>query len=232
MVVLSYGGIEPGVVARTSGMKGASVAALHAADRKLAERMLAGEEAAFEAFFDRHFPGLHYWALPRLDHDPADAQDAAQATICIAISKLHTYRGEAALFTWLCAICGHEIGRIRRHKARTPQTLEDPSPEIMAALEVISRSDPDHPQTSLERAELVRSVQATLDGLPEHYRLALTLKYLEAVPVREIARRLDLQEKAAESLLTRAREAFRKGFAAICGSNVRGSAEETTGDMP
>ncbi len=53
-----------------------------------------------------------------------------------------------------------------------------------------------------------RLVQVTLDTLPFSHGLS----------VKEIAGRLNLRLKAAESLLTRAREAFRGGFAAVAKS--------------
>ncbi len=55
----------------------------------------------------------------------------------------------------------------------------------------------------------------TLDALPRAYGDALEWKYVHGHSVREIAARLNLGEKAAESLLTRARQAFRDGFAAV-----------------
>jgi RNA polymerase sigma-70 factor (ECF subfamily) len=186
--------------------------ALHDGDLKLAQRMLSGDEAAFNEFFDRHFQRLYRYSLARLDQDPADAQDVAQATICTGISKLHTFRGEASLLTWLCTICRHEIGELRRRMARRPARLDDDTPAIRAALEAIASNDPDHPEAVLQRTEVARSVQRTLDALPERYREVLALKYLEGLPVKEIAERLALAPKAAESLLTRAREAFRDRF--------------------
>ena len=55
----------------------------------------------------------------------------------------------------------------------------------------------------------------TLDCLPERYGDALEWKYIQELSVHEIATRLKVTPKAAESLLSRAREAFRDAFAAI-----------------
>ena len=66
-------------------------------DRGLVRRMLAGDERAFDEFFEGHFPGLYRFALTRLNHNEDAAEEVAQATICKAIRKLTTYRGEAAL---------------------------------------------------------------------------------------------------------------------------------------
>jgi DNA-directed RNA polymerase specialized sigma24 family protein len=54
-----------------------------------------------------------------------------------------------------------------------------------------------------------------LDGLPSHYADALDWKYIEDLSVREIAVRMNLGLKAAESLLTRARESFKDAFLAF-----------------
>ena len=71
----------------------------------------------------------------------------------------------------------------------------------------------DDPETGFERQELSRLVQVTLDHLPRRYGDALEWKYLDGLPVEEIASRLGVGYKAAESLLARARQAFREGFA-------------------
>jgi DNA-directed RNA polymerase specialized sigma24 family protein len=54
-----------------------------------------------------------------------------------------------------------------------------------------------------------------LDLLPPHYSQALEWKYLERLPVLEIAARMGVQAKAAESLLTRARQAFRTSYQSL-----------------
>ena len=82
---------------------------LYQDDTSLARRMLAGDESAFDAFFETYFPGLYRFALARLDGNADAAEDVTQATLCAAIRKIGTYRGEAALFTWLCTFCRHEL---------------------------------------------------------------------------------------------------------------------------
>ena len=185
-------------------------------DRGLVRRMLAGDQRAFDEFFDGHFPGLYRFALTRVNHDENVAEDVAQATICKAITKLRTYRGEAALFTWLCTFCRHEISRFyKRSKitARQVDLIED-TPEVRAALESLGGAFED-PENAFDRAEIGRLVQVALDQLPSHYGSALEWKYLEGLSVKQIAGKLKLSPKAVESLLTRAREAFRDGFRAL-----------------
>jgi RNA polymerase sigma-70 factor (ECF subfamily) len=189
-----------------------------AVGRALVARMLAGEEQAFEEFFAASFPPLYRFAAARLQ-DAGAAEEVVQATLCRAILKLHTYRGEAALFTWLCAFCRHEISAwYERHARRPPEVeLVEDLPDVRAALESLSAEILTSPDAEFRRRELRRLVQATLDALPGRYGDVLEWKYIEGLSVAEIAERLGTGVKAAESLLTRARNTFRDGFLAVGG---------------
>jgi RNA polymerase sigma-70 factor (ECF subfamily) len=66
--------------------------------------------------------------------------------------------------------------------------------------------------------DLTRLIQATLDCLPGHYGDVLEWKYVDGLSVDEIAARLAVGPKAAESALTRARNAFREAMQAIGGA--------------
>jgi RNA polymerase sigma-70 factor, ECF subfamily len=179
-------------------------------DRERVRRMLAGDEAAFEQFFDATYPALYRFALVRLAFDREAAADVAQTTICRAISKLHTYRGEAALQTWVWTFCRHELYAWHRRHGREQVELAEDEPEIRAALESLRVAD--DVEASLDRRSVSVLVQRVLDHLPAHYASALEWKYVEELSTQEIAARLDLGGKAAESLLTRARRAFRDAF--------------------
>ncbi len=185
-------------------------------DRQLVQRMIAGDGEAFDRFFDDHFPGLYRFALTRVDHDVDVADEVVQATLCKAIDRLESYRGEASLFTWLCMICRNLITDHHRRTQRRPRwvELQEEVPEIRAALELLSAPE-SGPENALRRKEVARWVQVTLDSLKPHYRRALEWKYVHGLSVNEIAGRLDVGPKAAESLMTRSRQAFREGFRAI-----------------
>ena len=187
------------------------------ADKALVARVLAGDDRAFDEFFHQYFDRLYRFALVRLRNEPDLAEDAVQQTLCKAIEKLRSYRGEAALFTWLCQICRNVItdsyrARDREHQHSVP--FED-SEEIRAALDVLGAPDLDDPLRSALRAEAGRIVQLVLDHLPGRYGDVLEWKYVQGLSVNEIAERLHVGPKAAESLLTRARDAFREGFATL-----------------
>jgi RNA polymerase sigma-70 factor, ECF subfamily len=192
-------------------MRDSSPPTIDAGERELVRRMLAGDESAFDEFFNRHFPRLFRFAQARLG--PADlAEELAQATLTTACRKLHTWRGEAALFTWLATICRREIAHHMRQSGRDLAVLREDEPEVRAHLETLAADVDSTPDRSLEIAETSRLVQLTLDYLPGRYGDVLEWKYLCGWSVAEIASQLAVSEKAAESLLARARAAFRDAF--------------------
>jgi RNA polymerase sigma-70 factor, ECF subfamily len=184
------------------------------ADRFLVARLLRGDEDAFAEFFDRNFAPLYRFALPRVADEDA-AEEVVQTTLCRAVRKLSGYRGEAALLTWLTTICRHEIATHFERLKRVPPMLDlsDDLPEIRAALESLALDG--GAESTLQRREIARLVQVVLDRLPGRYGDALEWKYIDGLTVAEIAERLTLAPKAAESLLTRSRAAFRDAWVAV-----------------
>lgn len=179
----------------------------HSEDQELVERMLAGDEEAFETFAERYSKALYRFALSRLGGDRDLTRDAVQTTMTQALAKLDQYRGEASLLTWLCACCRNEVLMHRRRCATRPAAVElDDAAE--PAVGSASRL-PASPEAAVLRQEVRRRVHVCLDVLPDRYARALEWKYVERLPVRDIAERLGVGPKAAESLLTRARQAFR-----------------------
>ncbi|MGQ0384381.1 MAG: RNA polymerase sigma factor [Gammaproteobacteria bacterium] len=188
-------------------------------DRAVARRILGGDEAAFRELFENFFPRLYRFALARLGGDAETARDVVQQTFCNAIENLERYRGEAALYTWFCQICRNVVAdHFRRKGQGAPRVvlLED-QPNARAILEALTAPAADEPETGAWHAQVRRIVEATLDSLPGRYADVLEWKYLDGLSVREIAARLDLGEKAAESLLSRARDAFREAIVELIG---------------
>lgn len=186
---------------------------MYTQDRHLVARMLAGDERAFDAFFGSYARRLAAFAARRADLPPATVEDLVQNTLIKAIRNLASFRGEAALFTWLCEICRNEIVNVMRKSARRPEhdsldeiTSSDESPPELRA------PASDEPFQVLERDAHRNAIAATMKGLPERYALALEWKYGDGFSVEEIARMLGLTTIAAQSLLARARQAFKTSW--------------------
>jgi RNA polymerase sigma-70 factor (ECF subfamily) len=189
-------------------------------DVELVQRMIAGDERAFSTFFDSYFPRVYRFALPRVGRNEDAAKDVVQAALTKAVRNLNTFRGDAALFTWICTICRREIVdyvRARDRRSDRIVLIED-SPEVRAALEAIEAPDTDNPLANLDRAETARLIRSLLDRLPSRYGDALEWKYVEGWSVDEIGTELGIGHTAAQSLLARARAAFREAVESVFGS--------------
>jgi RNA polymerase sigma-70 factor (ECF subfamily) len=180
-------------------------------DRELVRGLIDGDEAAFDAFSEHHIPALYRFAAGRLRGDRELTKEVVQSTLCKAIAKLTSFRGEAALMTWLCACCRNEIAAHFRREQRAGTELEFEVVEA-ASPAAFDKERPPTPEGDLLRKEAADLVHIALDALPSHYSRALEWKYIETVSVNEIAGRLDVGPKAAESLLTRARQAFKDEY--------------------
>ena len=82
--------------------------------------MRAGEQRAFDAFFTAYAQRLAAFAARRSRLDAASVEDVVQNSLIKAVRNLAGFRGEAALFSWLCKICRHELADIHRKSARRP----------------------------------------------------------------------------------------------------------------
>jgi RNA polymerase sigma-70 factor (ECF subfamily) len=182
-------------------------------EKDLVRQLLAGKDEAFDFFFHSYYPPLYRFSLARLKGNVDAAEETAHAALCNAIQKLETYRGEASLFVWLRTFCRHEIFAWRsRHTIEFLNVSEDVNEMDLRAM----RSSPGNlqpgPEEMLLQKDIARLVQDILDTLPDHYGEVLELKYLSDLSVKEIAQRMKTTEKAVESVLTRARKAFRNAL--------------------
>lgn len=186
---------------------------VHEEDIKLVRKLLGRDERAFEEFFHAYFPRLYRFALTRVKDDEEVLKDLLQATMASAIRALRSYRGEASLFTWMCQICRNEINSHYRKLKREPVAGIDTQTEIEEVLAMLTAPSAEEPHAVAARSEVTALVQAALDHLPVNYARALEWKYLEGFSVNEIAEKLEIGPVAAQSVLARAREAFREAVA-------------------
>lgn len=191
--------------------------ALYLDDKRLVKQLLAGNERAFDRFFDENFARLYRFALVRLSDDPDAAREVAQITLTRALRKMAGFRAESALFTWLCAICRNVTsdwlareGRYREHIV-----LVEDFPEIQAAVDSLQVPDQMNPEYQYRRIELLRLIQVALDKLPPNYGDVLEWKYIQGHSIKEISSRLKLGSEATQSLLARAKRAFAEVYSAL-----------------
>ena len=185
--------------------------------KKLVKQLIAGNERAFDRFFDENFARLYRFALTRLADDPDAAKEVAQISLSKAVRKLHTYKAEAALFTWLCSICRNETSGwlARQGRYREHIVLTEDFADVRAAVESYQAPEQLSPERHYKRVELLRLIQVALDNLPPKYGDVLEWKYIEGHSIKEISARLNIGTEATQSLLARAKRAFADAYSSL-----------------
>jgi RNA polymerase sigma-70 factor (ECF subfamily) len=174
--------------------------------------MVAGDVAAWELLLAVYGDALYHYILCRLHGDRATADDVRQETLLAAATGVSKYRGSAPMFSWLCGIARHKLVDAVRRNRQTGQiqaSIEDHIDEALPDAWVTLGTAP-LPEHLVEAAETRAEVIRALYSVREQYRDALVSRYVRGEGVDEIAARLGRTYKATESLLSRAREAFRR----------------------
>jgi RNA polymerase sigma-70 factor, ECF subfamily len=170
-------------------------------ERVLRAAAIAGDPAAWRALFDAAFDTVHGYARWRCGGHDDLTDDVIQEAWLTASARLRTFDPLRSRFAgWVCGIAANVArGLVRkrmRHFARVRPLVAVPEPAA-------SEPDPSHDP---ER------VAVALAELPERYEVALRMKYFERRSVAEMATATGESVKAVESLLTRARQAFRERY--------------------
>ena len=161
-------------------------------DRELLRAHVAGDPDAFGELFRRHRDRM--WAVAlRTTSNRELASDCVQDAFISAFRRAASYRGDAAVTTWLHRIVVNAcLDRLRRDKP----TSELPEREL---------SDRRDAHAALETRLDVREA---LDRLPEGQRMALVLVDMHGLSVAEAAAVLEVAEGTVKSRCSRGREAM------------------------
>jgi RNA polymerase sigma-70 factor, ECF subfamily len=175
-------------------------------DRTLLAAHVAGDADAFGMLFTRHRDRL--WAVAlRTCGDPEEAADALQDALVAAFRRAESFRGDAAVTTWLHRIVVNAcLDRLRRRKVR----LADPLPDDQDGLSGTHRHaagfpEPVDPADLAVDRERRSSVLHALDSLPADQRAALVLVDMEGYSVEETAAILDCAPGTVKSRCSRGR---------------------------
>lgn len=179
-------------------------------DRQLVKKMLSGDERAFNQFYQGYAPKVYRFCKARC-RDETGCQDIVQQTLSNAMRYLQSYRGEAALLTWLCQIARKELAKWYESHAEVAQTLSIDADDLLkAAIESLPANLDGVGDSG--GSDTIALVHLALDSLPTAYGDLLEMKYIEGLSVKEIAARTNTGETAVQSILARARSAFKAAF--------------------
>ena len=162
-----------------------------------------GDRASAKALVEETSPVVYGFIFARLGGRSEACEDVLQSTYLEAIRSAHTFRGDSTLSTWMCAIARRQIAR---HFESERRRLVSESHLRLAS------DEEDHAESGedivAERDEVIRA----LGSLPVLHRQALVLRYLDGMPVAEVARELGRTEVQMQSLLQRARAGLRRSL--------------------
>jgi RNA polymerase sigma-70 factor (ECF subfamily) len=161
-----------------------------------------------EALFREYAPKVYALAR-RFGFDADEAEDGVQEVFVKVQRRIATFRGEAALSTWLYQVAVNALRDHRRRQQRLTRALPfhsgagagdeaEPAEQRIAAPTVTPGED----AALAERRLLVR---AAVDRLPARFREVIVLRELEGWSYRDIARVLNLPQGTVESRIFRAR---------------------------
>jgi RNA polymerase sigma-70 factor (ECF subfamily) len=171
-------------------------------ERGLLRGVLAGDEQAWETLYADAFDGLHayvHWRCAGL-RDLAD--DVVQETWLTAVRRIRAFEPERGCFAgWLRGIAANVVrNHLRRHVRCNGRAPTQHVPETIPA------------HVPEQHREQAQQIARALAELPEHYEALLRAKYLDQQSVAAIAAGRGETVKAVESMLTRARQAFRETY--------------------
>lgn len=156
----------------------------------------AGRPEAVRTLLDRTGSAVYGFVYARVGGNTQAAEDLVQETFVEAMKSAHTFRGDAALRTWLCAIARRRIARY--YEAERKEAL------ARAGLHVVEAAG--------EQVELRDEITRALGRLPAIHRQVLVMKYLDDLTVEQIATEIGRTNVQVQSLLQRARAGLRRAL--------------------
>lgn len=166
--------------------------------------VLNGKKGAATSFYSEYSPKLRRYLNSKLPDN--EVEEILQDTFLSAFDSLSLYRGESSVSTWLISIARHEVADFYR-KRYVRELVEKTAPlfENMVS-EILS------PEFEWKKKKIEKKFFTTYKGLSKQYQDILSFRYELSMSVKEIAERMELPFKATESLLYRARIAFRENY--------------------
>lgn len=183
------------------------------------QQALAGDRDSITLLAGQVLGPLYRFCYHRLGRNQALAEDVVQDTLLVAIERLESYdpvRSDGRIWGWITGHARNEIRRALNHYEQgfsLQQFWESADTRLIEALrrielDSISESD-------VLRQETRQLVNVTMSQLPVHYQQALVAKYVKGESLRQMAIGLSASVEAVESLLCRARRAFRETFTVL-----------------
>lgn len=177
--------------------------------KKRIKQVLKGDQDAFGEIVEIYKNSVYQLCF-RMLGNRSEAEDMAQEAFIRAYVNIHSYKQEYKFSTWLFRIATNLcIDRIRKKKPDYSLDAEVSGTEGLTMYSQIPSNSP-LPETELESLELHEAVNKEILKLPEKYRSAIVLKYIEELSLKEISEILDLPLGTVKTRIHRGREVLRQ----------------------
>lgn len=170
-------------------------------DRQLLARAASGDSAAAGELLDQTGAIVYGFIYARVGGNEQAAEDVIQATYLEAVRSAATFRGEAALSTWLCTIARRQLAGYFKRENR--QRIIERKLSLVGDPQ---RDESSVPDGSMEDDSIIEA----LGRIPDLQRQVLVMKYLDGLHVSEIAMELGRSNVQIQSLLQRGRSSLRR----------------------
>ncbi len=182
-------------------------------DQDLIRRTLDGDNETFGHLICKYQDRL-YNGMVQILRSEAEAEDVVQDAFVLAFTKLSSFKGNSAFFTWLYRIAYNvAITRLRRRRATVPLDGADENGRL---------DFPDcgpSPDDRIQKQEQSVQVTEALTRLSDEHRAILILREMEELDYDAISEILDMPIGTVRSRLHRARTRLREHLEAIMNMN-------------
>ncbi len=186
---------------------------MHSDVRRIREEMLrrevlAGDEQAWRILYEETFDDLYRYTLWRCGNRRDWADDVIQESWLVAVRRIRRFSpSEGAFLAWMCGIAANVLRNYLRKRRKIAELQE-------SFKNVVEETSSRRPTQDHENEDRIAS---TLAALLDRHEAVLRAKYIDGLTVDEIAVNWNATPKTVESLLTRARQAFREIFLKFTG---------------
>lgn len=171
------------------------------AEKVLVNRILIGDETALNSFYKKYYPSL-YTFIGKKINSREDIEEILHDSFLATIEALRDFSFKCSLFTFICSIANHKVIDFYRRK-KIKKIVFSKFESIEPLLSSIFG-----PEEIFDEEILKENIKTTFKKLAPPYEKILKLKYIHGFSVSEIAGKLNITFKSAESQLFRARKAF------------------------
>lgn len=161
-------------------------------DSHLIELAQSGDQASFNALYDRYFSTVYNRVRYKIPD--ADVDDVTQEIFVAVLKSLPSFQGRSKFSTWLRTLINRQVAGYYRSRERKV----DEAP--IADGQEFSQSGYAGDKKHTERIAIRRALQ----HLPPHYQDVLLLRFAEGLKFREIATEMKQNPEAVKSLFRRA----------------------------